>query len=177
MTKTVSLLILFLATWVAASTSLAAQASNPSEPNDGTVGHAVLGGLAGGYGGLILGTVASRVTCRPREDCSPIPSALLSAAGITVGSYAGMTDRNRAYGGMIGTGVGVLSGALIYGIWASVRSDHADPFTALGAAIVAGGLGAIVGTAVSGSREGALAGEDLRRERGVRIGIPVQLFF
>lgn len=175
MVKSISVLILSLAAWVTASTSLAAQATSPIEPNDGTVGHAVLGGLAGGYGGLILGTVASRVTCRPREDCSPIPSALLAAAGITVGSYAGMTDRNRAYGGMIGTGVGVLSGALIYGIWASVRSDHPDPFTALGAAIVAGGVGAIVGTAVSGSGEGDFAAVDPAPRRA--IAIPVRVAF
>lgn len=136
-----------------------AQLPEPPTPNNnGGVGHAILGGLVDGYGGLVLGTLATRFTCERGAPCSPVPATVSAVMGTAVGAYAGATDRHRAYGALIGVGVGVLGGALAYGIWSGVErlSDgrEPDPFIGFGLAIAGGALGALVGTAVGGSVDG-----------------------
>lgn len=145
------------------------------ESNNGTFGHAVLGGVVGGYGGLVLGTMASRVGCPHRVGCSIVPPILASAAGMTLGSYAGVTDRNRAYGGVIGAGVGVLGGALAYVVWSGISRAESDQFTGFGMAILGGAVGAIVGTVVSGGEPRSAINDPLVQR--IAVEVPVRVFF
>lgn len=144
---------------VLAATPGFSQASVSTDANAGSVGHAVLGGLAGGYGGLVLGSVTARLVCARPRRC-PLVLLVLGLAGVTAGSVAGVVDRERAYGGFIGAGVGVLGGALAWTVWSGVahltHGREPDPFTGLGMALVGGAVGAVLGTVVSRSGERAV---------------------
>lgn len=164
-----------LGLWLFAVPLIAQETALAPESNNGTVGHAALGGVVGGYSGLVVGTIASRLGCPRRTDCSAIPPVLATAVGMTLGSYAGVTDRNRAYGGVIGAGVGVLGGALAYVVWSGVARAEADQFTGFGMAILGGAVGVIVGTLVSGGEQGAGSGDPLARR--ITVEVPVRVFF
>jgi hypothetical protein len=81
---------------------------------------------------------------------------------------------------MIGVGVGVLGGALVYAAWSGVAGasnvEKPDPFTGFGMAIVGGAFGAIVGTVVAGSGAGGVASSDLPAQQ-VIVELPLRVFF
>jgi len=125
--------------------------------SEGSFGSAVLGGLLGGYSGLMVSNLSSRHIFCPHRDrvrgpCLA-PVLIGSGLGLVAGAYAGAESSHRIKGAYVGAGLGALAGlvtlAVLYKSELVKSEGHAlDPFFA--AVIYGAAFGAIAGGIIAG---------------------------
>jgi hypothetical protein len=136
------------------SAPLAAQAQAES---DGSLGSAILGGVLGGYSGLMVSNLSSRHIFCPHRDSvrGPCLAPVLigTALGLGAGAYAGAESSHRVKGAYIGAGLGALTGLVTLAVlfkseFAKSEGHGIDPLFA--AVMYGAAFGAIAGGIIAG---------------------------
>jgi hypothetical protein len=152
---------------------LAAQVQSES---DGSFGSAVLGGLLGGYSGLMVSNLSSRHIFCPHRDrvrgpCLA-PVLIGSALGLGAGAYAGAESSHRVKGAYVGAGLGALAGLVTFAVLfkSEFAKSEGHPTDPLFAAVVYGAaFGVIAGGIIAGDGDSNRAAATQQIPIGLRL--------